>query len=50
MVRTVSIETGTVPFEGGTQAAEIKVMAYHVHEFHSSSVLGEAVLVLTLRK
>ena len=24
-------------------------MAYHVHEFHSSSVLGEAVLVLALR-
>ena len=47
MVHTLSIEAGRVPSEGGTQAAEIKVMVYHVHEFHSSSVLGEAILVLT---
>ena len=46
MVHTLIIEAGTVPSEG-TQAAEIKVMAYHVYEFHSSSVLGEAILVLT---
>ena len=44
VVHSLGVEAGTVPSEGGTQAAEIKVMAYHVYEFHSSSVLGEAIL------
>ena len=47
MVHSLGVEAGTVPSEGGTQAAEIKIMAYHVHELHASSVLGEAILVLT---
>ena len=49
MVHTLRVEAGTVPSEGGTQAAEIKVVAYHVHELHSSSMLGEAILALALR-
>ena len=47
VVHSLRVEAGTVPSEGGTQAAEIKVVAYHVHELHSSSMLGEAILVLT---
>ena len=47
MVHSLGVKAGAVPSEGGTQSAEIKVMAYHVHELHASSVLGEAILVLT---
>ena len=48
IVHALCIETGAVPSEGWTQAAEVKVMAYHVHECYSSAVLGESILVLAL--